>query len=110
VRRLNRFSFSLLVFPKTERHTRAIQKKMHSSSSSSSLSSSSSSSFPSSILSLSLGVFFSLGCSFVSLGNSHSLLLLYLPLLSEKKTKQVPHRGGYSRDDISRHRKLIRAD
>jgi hypothetical protein len=27
-----------------------------------------------------------------------------------KKTKQVPHRGGYSRDDISRHRKLIRAD
>jgi len=26
------------------------------------------------------------------------------------KKKQVPHRGGYSRDDISRHRKLIRAD
>ena len=30
-------------------------------------------------------MFFSLGCSFVSLGNSHSLLLLYLLLLSGKK-------------------------
>jgi len=109
VRRLNRFSFSLLVFPKTERHTRDSKKNAQ-------------------LFFFLFFVFFFVAVVYVVDSLSHTqcvlftrvllciawnsphslLLLLLLPLLSGKK--QVPHRGGYSRDDISRHRKLIRAD